>query len=106
VAPGESPYVIANKYGVDLADFMRWNKLTRRSVLRVGQELIVQSAGEGGGVAEGGRKKITHTVRRGDNPSVIANKYNVELDDFLKWNDLSKRSVLHIGETYVVYQDE
>ncbi|HNT89316.1 MAG TPA: LysM domain-containing protein, partial [Candidatus Hydrogenedentes bacterium] len=51
-------------------------------------------------------RKITHTAQRGDNPSVIANKYGVSTDDFLKWNNLRKRSVLHIGEKYVVYVEE
>ena len=46
---------------------------------------------------------MTHRVGRGDNPSVIANKYGVSLDDFLRWNNLTRRSVLHIGDEYVVH---
>ncbi len=44
----------------------------------------------------------THTVASGDNPSVIANKHDIELDKFLTWNGLSRRSVLHIGDEYFV----
>ncbi|HNR30087.1 MAG TPA: LysM peptidoglycan-binding domain-containing protein [Candidatus Hydrogenedentes bacterium] len=119
VAAGENPSVIADKYGVTTDDLLRWNNLTRRSTLRIGDELIVYLSGAPeappspameevapAGPAKKEPRKITHTVQRGDNPSVIANKYGVSTDDFLKWNNLTKRSVLHIGEKYVVYVEE
>ena len=50
-----------------------------------------------------GTQKIIHRVERGDNPSVIAGKYNVLLEDFLRWNNIDRRVVMHIGQEYTVY---
>lgn len=47
-------------------------------------------------------KEITHTVSKGENPSVIAKKYGVSTDDFLRWNNLKKSSMLRIGQTLIV----
>ncbi len=41
-------------------------------------------------------------MKRGDNPSVIANKYKVDLADFMEWNGLTRRSVLNIGDKLIV----
>lgn len=110
VVRGDNPYEIAKKYGMDLQEFMRLNKLTKNSTLRIGQRLIVQPGATAAAPAspsaeKSDQKEITHTVRAGDNPSVIANKYGVELDDFLKWNNLTRRSMLHIGDKYTIYTD-
>jgi LysM repeat protein len=108
VKRGDNPSVIAAQYGVAVDDLLKWNNLSRRSVLSIGDELVVYR-GEGARTepaaapAKPEPRKVVHTVKRGDNPSVIANKYNVALDDFLKWNNLNRRSTLHIGEEYVVY---
>ncbi len=47
--------------------------------------------------------KRIHKVARGENPSTIAAKYKVRTRDFLDWNGLSSKSVLHIGDEYVVH---
>jgi len=41
VASGENPSIISKKYGVKLEDFMEWNKLSKRSILSIDQELKV-----------------------------------------------------------------
>ncbi|MGI5863997.1 MAG: LysM peptidoglycan-binding domain-containing protein [Myxococcales bacterium] len=41
VAPGDTLWSIARAYGVSVADLERWNKLKRRTTLRVGQRLLV-----------------------------------------------------------------
>lgn len=43
-----------------------------------------------------------HVVASGDNPYGIAKKYKVKLEDLLKWNDLTKKSVLQIGQKIVI----
>lgn len=113
VARGENPSIIANKYGVSIDDLLEWNNLSRRSTLHIGDELVVYVSGaprakptpapETPPPAPPEPEKITHTVQAGENPSIIANKYGVSIDDFLEWNKLTRRSVLHIGDQYVVY---
>lgn len=46
----------------------------------------------------GTEEEIIHVVVSGDNPYSIAKKYKVKLDDLLKWNNLTRTSILHIGQ--------
>jgi len=46
---------------------------------------------------------IVHVVASGDNPYNIAKKYKIKLDDLLEWNNLTKKSVLQIGQKLVVH---
>ena len=41
VASGDNPYNIAKKYKVKLEELLEWNKLTKKSVLQIGQKLVV-----------------------------------------------------------------
>ncbi len=52
-----------------------------------------ETAGQEGELEEG-----IHVVVSGDNPYDIAKKYNIGLDDLLKWNNLTKKSIIHIGQ--------
>jgi LysM repeat protein len=110
VVKGDTPAAIAAKYGVSLDDLLKWNKLTTKSRLQVGQQLVVQAPGkiaapasQTSDAAPTGAREISHTIVKGDNPSAIARKYGVSLDDFLKWNHLDKNAKFQIGEKYKVY---
>ncbi|MCP4643044.1 MAG: LysM peptidoglycan-binding domain-containing protein [bacterium] len=101
VAKNECIGTIAEKYGVSQSSLMSWNKLTKRSVLRVGQKLAVY----GGASASSGAApsaNTTHKVAKGENPWIIAEKYGVSVENFLAWNSLNKKSVLHVGDEYRV----
>jgi len=50
-----------------------------------------------------GYQRRTHTVRRGDTLSQIAELYHVGLSKLLRWNGLSKRSIIRPGQKLVVY---
>lgn len=45
---------------------------------------------------------IEYVVKSGDNPYLIAKRHNVKLDDLLKWNKLTKRSTLRIGQKLII----
>ncbi len=47
-------------------------------------------------------KETVHVVKKGDMPGSIAKKYGIALEDLLKWNNLRKNSVLHIGQKLTV----
>jgi peptidoglycan lytic transglycosylase D len=102
VSSGENPWTIAKKYGVPLEDFLAWNGLSRTSVLKPGQDCIVHASASTGTDAANIQKK-THTVRKGECAGTIAMRYGVKTSDFLKWNNLTAKSKLKIGKTYVVY---
>lgn len=114
VAKGEYPSSIAAKYGISVEDLLKWNQLTAKSTLSIGQQLVINkdAAGKtGSGATDApdipkGTKEITHTVARGENPSAIARKYGVSLEDFLKWNGLDQNARFQVGEKYKVYVPE
>ncbi|NIA15538.1 MAG: LysM peptidoglycan-binding domain-containing protein [Nitrospiraceae bacterium] len=104
VVKGESASVIANKYGARTSDFLTWNKLTPRSVLRIGQKVVVYTGGKTAASKAAGPKKTTHVVSRGENPTTIARRYGVKISDLFKWNNWSKKTVLQIGQKVTVYK--
>jgi LysM repeat protein len=110
VERGDNPSKIADKYGMELDEFLKLNNMSRNRVISIGDQFKVKApagtADDSSAAADSGQKKIVHTVRSGDNLSVIANKYSVKVDDLLKWNNLTKRSVLHIGDKLEVHVDD
>ena len=61
---------------------------------RIGKTLMVRD------VEQLGTNK--HIVTKGDSLSVIAQKYNIELDQLMKMNNLSKSDSITPGQVLVV----
>lgn len=126
VRPGEFPSKIAEQHGVDIDNLLAWNNLSKRSIIRVGDELVVYSktapqpvqvastatpekpttevlenAAATTSKAEPATQ-TTHKVAPGESASVIASKHGISLDDFLKWNGLSKNDIVKVGQVFVV----
>lgn len=45
---------------------------------------------------------LSYTVKKGDNPSTIADKFGIKVEALLDANDLSTKSVLHIGQQLTI----
>jgi membrane-bound lytic murein transglycosylase D len=111
VRTGDSLSEIADRHRVSVKDLQRWNRLGASTEIRAGQRLMVTAAEP---AAAPVRERVasapvaqseaasTHVVRRGETASLIAKKHGVAVGDLLAWNDLTSRSVLHIGDTLVV----
>lgn len=99
ITSGESPWTIAQKYGVELGDLLAANGLSKNSVVKAGQELTIPSGGAGSTTA----KIIVHKTSAGQSPSTIAKKYGVSTSDLFQWNNWSKSHVLQIGEEVTVH---
>jgi membrane-bound lytic murein transglycosylase D len=108
VAKGEAVSTIAAKYGVSSKDLMAWNKLTPKSVIKVGDELSVHATAKNQ-TAPGqtddppASAVITHKVAKGEAVSTIAAKYGVSSKDLMAWNKLTPRSVIRVGDALVVH---
>ncbi|GMU94125.1 MAG: hypothetical protein AMXMBFR4_31830 [Candidatus Hydrogenedentota bacterium] len=125
VRPGEFPATIAKQYGVKVDDLLEWNKLTKKSIIRVGDELLIYGGEanvaasrsnpaeetvkptstaseplsvEAAGPVEFSTEVTTHTVANGETLGGIASKYGVKLNDLLAENGLDKSAVLRIGQ--------
>ncbi len=112
VAGGESVYLIAKKYGVNMNNVLAWNKLTKKSVLQPGDTCVIYLALEDNSTPSAEAKpsaaparKIVHTVAGGESIYLIAKKYGVPMDDVLAWNKLTKKSVLQPGDKVIIHAD-
>lgn len=113
VAPGETLASIADKYGVSPEDIKGWNSL-RRNAVRTGQILRIngqpdlaanaprqtwqQTPAKTAKAATPASKKraetkpakpVTHTIKSGENLTVVAKKYGVSVDEIKKANGMT-----------------
>lgn len=135
VRKGETLGKIALKYGVKLSDLQRWNQLSSRSVIRIGQKLKIQ---KGGGTADeplstptrsssqvSGSKPassgttssnvagssvskgfVWYTIKKGDTLLGISLKFpGVSLDDILKINGYTKNTKIFPGKKIKIKQN-
>jgi membrane-bound lytic murein transglycosylase D len=98
VVAGDTLGGLAQKYNVSMRNLMAWNGLTKRSLLRIGDEVVVSGSG-----ATRPAAVRTFKVLPGENPTVIAKKHGVRTVDLLSWNGWSPTKVLHPGDEYVVH---
>ena len=111
VKKGETLGHIAMKYHVSVKNLMRWNGLTSKSVLRIGQRLNIYggsapaaSKGSGSGSSKSSASTSKsggyewYTIKSGDTLLGIAYKFSgVTLNDILRLNGLSKNSKIYPG---------
>ena len=117
VKKGETLGHIAMKYKVSTKNLMKWNGLTSKSVLKIGQRITVYRNGAGPAVSSasksgsgtGTTSKSSaattksggyewYTIKNGDTLLGIAYKFNgVSLNDILKLNGLTKNSKIYPG---------
>ena len=106
VRSGETLGGIAMKYRVGLSSLLRWNGLTKRSIIRPGQRLVIYRNGHGPSASSSSGKVQTttsggytyYTVKKGDTLSGIAYKCGVSLNTLLKLNGLSKTTKIYPGK--------
>ena len=105
VRSGETLGGIATKYRVGLSSLLRWNGLTKKSIIRPGQRLVIYRNGGGPAVSSSSSKAATtksggyeyYTIRKGDTLSGIAYKCGISLNTLLRLNGLSKNSKIYPG---------
>ncbi|MFP4520879.1 MAG: LysM peptidoglycan-binding domain-containing protein [Fibrobacterota bacterium] len=100
IKPGNTMSEIAELYNVGLSELRRWNGLRKGSRIYVGRRLKVYPPTGYKSVSSGGN--VVHTVKRGENLSLIADQYRVSLSDVLKRNDLDMDSRINPGEKIVI----
>ncbi|MGA6924308.1 MAG: LysM peptidoglycan-binding domain-containing protein, partial [Desulfosarcina sp.] len=96
VKRGDSLWIIAKQYGTTTQKIQQMNHL-KTTRLNIHQVLKVPSAT---GLAKKEAKgSETYYVQRGDSPFVIAQKYNMSLNHFLKINNLTASSTIYPGQS-------
>ncbi|MCC6143992.1 MAG: LysM peptidoglycan-binding domain-containing protein, partial [Candidatus Hydrogenedentes bacterium] len=121
VARGDFPGKIADKYNVSVDDFFKWNNLTKKSTLHVGDEYVVyvrsgdvpalaepeapaDEPAPAAAAASDDGDRIVHVVGKGDNPWSLSRKYGVKVQDIYDWNKWERGHTLHIGDEVILYK--
>ena len=89
VRRGDTLSGIAKKHNVSMSKLRNWNKLSRKSTIKVGQKLTLRAPAA---------KSKYHVVRRGENLSVIAKKYRVSVREIAQANNMANKSTLFAGK--------
>lgn len=91
VEGGDTPSSIAAQFGITVSTLLWANKLTERSLIRPGQELIILPV-----------SGVKHEVKRGDTIQSIAKKYQAEIDDIIEFNDLPASGDIFVSDTIII----
>uniref|UniRef100_A0A486XM73 Type IV pilus biogenesis protein PilF n=1 Tax=Rheinheimera sp. BAL341 TaxID=1708203 RepID=A0A486XM73_9GAMM len=117
VQEGESLYAISVQHNIRLPRLMQWNELTPEAVIKTGQKIWLGQPAADEVIAQEqvarperqlGPDTVAsaaapyHVVASGETMFSISYRYNVRLDKFLSWNNLTERSTLRVGQQVVV----
>lgn len=91
VSPGETIYGISTKYGVGVAELMEINPELENG-LKVGQIINIPYYPELVKREKKNEDAITHKVQPGETLFGLSKKYNVPLNDLLKWNGMELKA--------------
>jgi len=107
VGQGQSLSFLAKKYGTTINTLCSINGISKHSTLRIGQKLKIpgNSYSSVRPAATANTSSVIHTVRRGQNLSFIAKKYNTTINDICYLNGINKWSTLKIGQKLKIPSD-
>ena len=113
VRKGDTLWDISRKHKIGVRALAKWNGLAPRDTLKTGQKLVIWT--KQGRLAKASRdsfsphasglvtKKIGYRVRRGDSIALIARKFNIGMNDIIRWNGIKKEKYLQPGQRLTLY---
>jgi len=121
VKKGDTPGALARRYGVRSDDILRFNKVRNARSLRIGQQLLIPTNPQAGGMSlaelrasleddlpaaknrsQRSAGKQHYTVRSGDSLWTIARRFKVAEQQLRAWNRLGSKTIIKPGQTLVV----
>jgi membrane-bound lytic murein transglycosylase D len=101
VERGDSLWTIANRFGTTVPALQSLNGLDQKD-LKVGQVLKVPKTASRNRPPQEKAETAQYTVQEGDSPFIIAQRYRMDLSDFLDINRLTPQSVIFPGQVLLV----
>lgn len=111
VQRGETLFSIAKKYGIEAENLALWNNMKSDQRLKVGDKISLKPLfSQNIEVSQSIRheeenlqtKDIYHVVKAGDTISAIAKTYSTKPEKIMEMNNLSVKSILHVGQRLIV----
>ena len=96
VQPGENLSIIAEKFGIAVADLITANNFVDSNIISAGTELIIPGLEGISGVLS------VKPVELGETVPVILNKYEINIENLLKLNPLTSPSEVYVGTNLVL----
>ena len=113
VQPGDSFWEISRKFDVGMRELARWNGMGTTGLLHPGTELKVFKTKQAAITIPGRRsphsaqvRRLHYKVREGESLSKIAGKFNVSVQNIIKWNkNVDVKKYIHPGDRLTLYVD-
>lgn len=106
VKSGDTFWDLSRKYKVKLRSLAKWNGMAPTDTLRPGKELVIWVNKVGSDQRKDAvMRTLTYTVRSGDSLARIANKFNVEIADLQRWNQINAKKYLQPGQKLKIFVD-
>jgi len=105
VVEGDTLWDISRLYKVTSKEIAKWNQMTTKKTLRLGQNLTIWKASKAVKTDKQQTRRLTYRVRSGDSLGGIAYKFNVKTADLVRWNKLQKQKYIQPGQKLLVYVD-
>lgn len=97
VQAGETLTVIANRYGVSVAELVEWNGIEDPNLIYVGEVLKVGTpSGEMSPTA------AQHVVEAGETLTRIGSRYGVTAAELAAWNDIPNPDLIDVGQVLIL----
>lgn len=91
IKPGDTLYAIARSYGVKVNTIAEANKLSLKSILRVGQELTIPSV-----------DGILYKIKSGDTLWGLSSEYGTRIRDIVAVNNIRSPNRLKVGQVIII----
>jgi len=109
VKSGDTFWDLSQTYKVKSHSIARWNGMAIRDPLRTGQKLVIWTKSPSASRTSVSSRndtiqRISYRVRNGDSLYLIAQKFNVAVNDLKRWNSLNKK-YLQPGQRIKLYVD-
>ena len=91
---------------MSIKDIQRWNGLSSDDPVKLGQKLNIwtdKAEMKPAPVKAVTAAKKVYTVQNGDSLIAIAGKFNVEIEDILRWNQVNPRALLQPGQRLTLF---
>lgn len=92
VKKGDTLSGLAQHFAIDQDDIVSWNKLPKKAALKPGQKLTLKKTSGSITVVSTAPaiKQISYTVKPGDTLGQISKKFNVNVTELRKWNNVPR----------------
>jgi membrane-bound lytic murein transglycosylase D len=124
VRSGDTLWDIARDYKVNVRSLAKWNGFAPKDPLKPGQKLVIwtklpvattvatTAATTAAVIADNPLpssrtmiRQINYKVRQGDSLARIADKFNVGINDIVRWNKINPKNYLRPGQKLVLHVD-